>query len=176
VDRTRATGRSGLDAECTGIDAPDRPNFHICRGSVGFPKYRLSLPLRIYPKGYILQPKTIGEHVRKRRMDLGMLQREVAVKIGATGSSVYNWERGTEPELIHIPKIIKFLGYVPFECPDDLLGRLRYYKLINGMSFERLGAAMGRDPEQLVDWMSNGMKPCKRNVQFIEIFLKKKLR
>jgi DNA-binding XRE family transcriptional regulator len=108
-------------------------------------------------------------------MDLGMLQREVAAKIGVTESSVYNWERGKGPELVHISKIITFLGYVPFECPDDLLGRLRYYKLINGMSFERLGAAMNRDPEQLVDWMSNGMKPCKRNMQFIDGFLKRKL-
>jgi hypothetical protein len=41
------------------------------------------------------------------------------------------------------------------------------------MSFERVGAAMGRDPEQLIDWMSNGMKPCKRNMRFIERFLKK---
>lgn len=85
--------------------------------------YRLSLPLRIYPEGCILPPKAIGEHIRKNRMDLGMLQREVAAKIDVTESSVYNWERGTEPELIHILKIIEFLGYVPFECPDDMLGR-----------------------------------------------------
>ncbi len=108
-------------------------------------------------------------------MDLGMLQREVAAKIGVTESSVYNWERGTEPELVHIPKIIAFLGYVPFECPDDLHGRLRYFKKVNGMSFERLGAAMGRDPEQLVDWLSNGVKPCKRNMQFIKQLLKRKV-
>jgi DNA-binding XRE family transcriptional regulator len=121
-----------------------------------------------------LQPKTIGEHVRKHRMDLGMLQREVADKIGVSEASVYNWERGTEPELVHIPKIIEFLGYVPFERPDDLLGQLRYYKLVNGMSYERLGVAMGRDPEQLVDWMSNGVKPCKRNRASIETFLNKR--
>jgi len=109
-------------------------------------------------------------------MDLGMLQRQLADKIGVSEASIWSWEKGTEPELVHIPKIIDFLGYVPFECPDDLLGRLRYFKLINGMSYERLGAAMGRDPEQLVDWLSNGMKPCKRNKQFIGSFLEKNLR
>lgn len=105
-------------------------------------------------------------------MDLGMLQREVAAKIGVTESSVWNWERGTEPELVFIPKIIDFLGYVPFERPADLLGQLRYYKLVNGMSFERLGAAMGRDPEQLVNWLSNGVKPCKKNREIIYRFLR----
>lgn len=64
---------------------------------------------------------------------MGLLQKEVAAKIGVSETAVFNWERGTEPELVHIPRIIEFLGYVPFECPDDLLGRLRYFRLINGM-------------------------------------------
>ena len=50
---------------------------------------------------------------------------------------------------------------MPFECPEDLLGRLLYFKTVNGMSFELLGTAMGRDPEQLIDWRCNGVKPCK---------------
>ncbi len=97
-------------------------------------------------------------------------------KIGTTEATVLNWERGIEPELVHLPQIIDFLEFVPFDCQDDLLGQLRYFKLINGMSFERLGVAMGRDPEQLIDWMSNGMRPCKRNVEFIGRFLEEKLR
>ncbi len=92
--------------------------------------------------------------------------------IGVTVSSIYNWEHGTEPELRCLPAIIRFLGYVPFECPGDSLGRLRYFKLINGLSYERLGALMNRDPEQLTDWMSNGVKPCKKNFAKIKEFLK----
>ena len=45
-----------------------------------------------------------------------------------------------------MPKIIEFLGYVPFECPEDPLGKLRYYKRVNGLSYEKLGAVMGKDP------------------------------
>ncbi len=104
-----------------------------------------------------------------------LLQREAAEKIGVAESSIYNWEHGTEPELRCLPAIIKFLGYVPFECPEDAdaLGRLRHFKLINGLSYERLGALMDRDPEQLTDWLSNGVKPCKRNLRFIREFLDK---
>lgn len=57
-------------------------------------------------------------------MDLGLLQREVAEIIGVTESSVWNWEHGTEPEQQYNPKIIKFLGYIPFGCPDNIVGRL----------------------------------------------------
>ncbi|MCL5237656.1 MAG: hypothetical protein M1353_07405, partial [Nitrospirae bacterium] len=31
---------------------------------------------------------------------------------------------GTEPELRHIPKIIEFLEYVPFECPNYPMEKL----------------------------------------------------
>ncbi len=104
-------------------------------------------------------------------MDLGLFQRQVAVRIGVSEATVYGWERGTEPELVHIPKIIEFPWYVPFECPNDLLGQLCYFKLVNGMPFERLGSAMGRDPEQLKDWLSHGVDPCKRNLAKIANFL-----
>jgi transcriptional regulator with XRE-family HTH domain len=107
-------------------------------------------------------------------MDLGLFQREVADKIGVSEASVYNWERGIEPELVHMPKIIEFLGYVPFECPDDPIGRLTYYKLINGLSYERLGKVMGRDPEQLTDWLSGRKLPRKSNIELVEAFLKKR--
>jgi DNA-binding XRE family transcriptional regulator len=49
--------------------------------------------------GYPEFPIIVGEHIRKKRMDLGLLQREVAEIIGVTESSIWNWEHGTEPEL-----------------------------------------------------------------------------
>ena len=36
--------------------------------------------------------------------------------------------REAEPELHYNPKIIEFLGYIPFDCPDDTEGRLSWYK------------------------------------------------
>jgi DNA-binding XRE family transcriptional regulator len=56
-------------------------------------------------------------------MYLDLLQREVASKIGVKKDSVYNWERGIEPELRFIPKIIEFLGYIPFDQPTDTVGK-----------------------------------------------------
>ena len=140
------------------IDASDLPRNHRDRGLDTFsqyPKYNLTLPRPIIPpKGYPLTPKTIGEHIRKKRLDLGLLQLEVARMIGVTESTVWNWEHGREPELRHIPKIIEFLGHVPFECPNDPIGKLRHFKMVNGLSYERLGELMNRDPKQLADWLS----------------------
>lgn len=57
-----------------------------------------------------------------------MLQAEAAAEIGVTESTIWNWEHGTEPKLIHIPAVLSFLGYVPWECPDDPVGRLAYLR------------------------------------------------
>jgi transcriptional regulator with XRE-family HTH domain len=70
-----------------------------------------------------------------------------------------------------VPKIIEFLGYVPFECPEYPIGNLRYFKLVKGLSYEKLGEMMGRDPEQLTDWLSGRRKPNWENMQSIVIFL-----
>jgi hypothetical protein len=40
---------------------------------------------------------------------------------------------------------------------------------------EKLGAEMGRDPEQLADWLTGRHNPCRRNQKEIEEFLSDKL-
>ena len=91
-------------------------------------------------------------------MGLGLLQREVADVIGVKECSIYNWEREVEPELRFMPEIIEFLGYVPFDCPDDTLGKLAHYKLIKGLSYEGLGAKVGIHFEQLQAWLAGRIK------------------
>ena len=57
---------------------------------------------------------TIGDHLRKRRLDLGLLQREVAEQLGVDKSTVTNWELNrTTPTLRFSPRIIGLLGFDP---------------------------------------------------------------
>lgn len=70
-----------------------------------------------------------------------------------------------------MPAVIKFLGYVPFECPNDPVGIVQYYKQVNGLSYEMLGALIGKDPEQLTDWLSGRHRPSEKNIQDIDNFL-----
>ncbi len=137
-----------------------------------YPKYSLhvSRPAKL-PPGYPVELRSIGDHIRKRRLDLGLMQIEVAAQIGVTENTVWNWEHGTEPELVHVPAVLAFLGYVPWECPGDPVGRFAYFKKVKGLSLRRLGMLMGRDPEQLEDWMSGRVKPCKKNTEELKSFL-----
>ena len=79
-----------------------------------YPRYTPVMPRPILPlKGYPVAPRSIGEHLRKKRMDLGLLQAQVVEKIGVNKSTVYNWEHGREPGKQHQPRILQFLGYKP---------------------------------------------------------------
>lgn len=66
---------------------------------------------RAYPKELV----TIGDHIRKRRLDLKLFQREVAAMLGVPSTRVSEFENGAKeiPKRLR-PKIVKFLGYNPF--------------------------------------------------------------
>ena len=54
-------------------------------GGLGRHSFSIHVPLEKRPVfGYPVNPITVGDHIRKRRMDLGLLKREVADIIGIT--------------------------------------------------------------------------------------------
>jgi DNA-binding transcriptional regulator YiaG len=45
-------------------------------------------------------PRTIGDHVRKRRLAIKLLQKGVAAQLGVDKTSVFNWEaNASNPEI-----------------------------------------------------------------------------
>ncbi len=64
-----------------------------------------------YPDGYPVRPKTIGEHLRKKRMDNRLMQSEVANIIGVSAESIWNWEKGrTKPSKKNLEIINNFVS------------------------------------------------------------------
>jgi len=61
-------------------------------------------------KGYPANPNTIGEHIRKRRMDLGLMQKEVVKIIGVSESTIWNWEHGWNIQKKYLKRVGEFLG------------------------------------------------------------------
>ena len=62
---------------------------------------------------------TIGEHIRKKRLDCNLKQSGIARIIDVYEATIWNWEHGSEPKVKHVPGIIKYLGYVPFDRPEN---------------------------------------------------------
>jgi transcriptional regulator with XRE-family HTH domain len=132
------------------------------RDRVAWPSYHFSLKAIRPPKvGYPRKPQTLGDHLRKRRMDLGLFQKEVAERIGVNVTSVYNWEKNVKaPSLRVIPKIIEFLGCVPKTKEAKTLGqRIVACRRLLGMSQKELARRLGVDPGTLGKWERDKRKP-----------------
>ena len=97
----------------------DLSNAHTDRVSFPFDNFSFSALKPLNP-AYPAKLETVGDHLRKRRLDLGLWQKQVAEQIGVTTCTITNWELNrTEPEIRYYPPIIDFLSYVPFEVGES---------------------------------------------------------
>ncbi len=66
---------------------------------------------------------SIGYHLKKKRLERQLTQLQVSKLIGVEETSIYNWENNrSKPKVYLLPKIIEFLGHVPFELPRETIG------------------------------------------------------
>jgi DNA-binding XRE family transcriptional regulator len=65
---------------------------------------------------YRLQLKNIGADLKRKRLQSGLSQVELAEQVGIRVETVQNWEHGRSiPAICYLPRIIEFLGYDPME-------------------------------------------------------------
>jgi transcriptional regulator with XRE-family HTH domain len=77
---------------------------------------------------------TLGDHIRKRRLDLGLFQKQVAKQIGISEDATYRWESNeSSPQVQFIPAIIKFLDYNPLSLPDSPGQKLVFFRQVLGL-------------------------------------------
>ena len=110
--------------------------------------------------------RTLGDHVRKRRLDLGLTQKEVACRLGVDAMTVNNWETGRrEPGPGIRSKLRAFLGRdLPVQGSD--LGahetpgsRLRRRRLELGLCQKELAGALGVSPDVPGGWEDGRHRP-----------------
>jgi transcriptional regulator with XRE-family HTH domain len=57
-------------------------------------------------------PVTVGDHVRARRLELGLTLAEAGEAIGVCWNAVMRWEGGSRvPDVKSVPAVIRFFGY-----------------------------------------------------------------
>jgi transcriptional regulator with XRE-family HTH domain len=150
-------GRCGFYLRNSRTDIPALP---FCRTILKSPK---PLPIT-YPK-YL---KTIGDHLRKSRLDKKLLQIEVGRQLGVNECTIHNWETNlTSPSLAHIPKIIKFIGYIPWKVSA---GDIKINRQLLGTSQDALARQIGVDPGTLARWESGERKPSKKQSEKLNQF------
>jgi transcriptional regulator with XRE-family HTH domain len=122
---------------------------------------------------YPTELKTIGDHLRKRRLDLNLLQKEVAQRIGADTTSLWAWETNRKaPAVRFYPSIIEFLGYYPWQNESSTFGqRIKQFRYSRGLSQEQLSSLLKVDPGTVSDWEAERTQPSGENHNRVENLL-----
>jgi transcriptional regulator with XRE-family HTH domain len=118
------------------------------------PFCRVSLKAPWQPATYPKEFKHLGDHIRKRRLDLGLTQEEAADRTGASDRwAVNRWELGLhEPGVSVLPGILEFLGYDPRPEPTSMAEWLVWHRTGRGRSQERMARQLGVTSRTLGRW------------------------
>lgn len=115
--------------------------------------------VRIHRKSLIqkecgFEPKTLGDHIRRRRLMLAITQEEAAARLGVNAWTVLNWETGqTKPAIQFIPALVGFLGYDPEPVDTGTLaGKLVSKRRELGLSQLEAARSIGVDPATWAEW------------------------
>jgi DNA-binding transcriptional regulator YiaG len=117
-------------------------------------------PYATEKKGYPATPKTLGEEIRKRRLDLNFRQIDVAKIIGYDEMTVVNWEKGyASPRINHRPKVVEFLRFNPLQKCDTLARQIVSPRKVLGITQKKFARQLGVDPSTVAKWERGEREP-----------------
>lgn len=99
---------------------------------------------------YPAELNTLGDHLRNKRLDIGLSQADIARVLKASETMVTVWELNqNEPTAKFAKKIIEFLGYVPFLEHESLDKRTHLTRLVSGKTQEQVLKEINVDESNL---------------------------
>ncbi len=115
------------------------------------------------PKEYPEAPTTLAGHLLKRRKELGLLQREVAERLGTNEFTYLSWEKhGRRPTICYWPAIINFLGFDPNGEPKTFAERVAAHRRRSGLTQRELARRLQVDPSTTWCWERDKHPPARR--------------
>ncbi len=123
--------------------------------------------------GYPLELRTISDHLRKRRLDLELTQKEAAKTLRVTEDCYNLWECSKVfPQVQHMPKIFAFLEYLPISIDKSTInGRIKYYRNIKGLSLKKMGKLLNVNATTVGAWENGNSIPHLENSIQLEALL-----
>lgn len=124
------------------------------------------------PNQYPKQLKTLADHLKARRLDLGVTQWAIARQLGVDPGSVRNWETGrTSIELRYYPTLIGLLGYNPLPQPTSLGKAIQRARMTRGLSRKRLAVLAGLDEATVRRMEDDTPRMARRSVKAVREIL-----
>jgi DNA-binding XRE family transcriptional regulator len=127
------------------------------------------------------EPKTLGEHLKKKRFMAGLRQKETAVKLGVSSRTLSLWECDRiYPAWVIQPRLVAYLGYDPFtetglknsksnetsgvaflssDVPVTIGQKIRHFRLKSRKARKQLATEWGISVKTLYGWETNRHQP-----------------
>jgi transcriptional regulator with XRE-family HTH domain len=107
-------------------------------------------------KDYSEVPQTLGQHLKRRRRELDLLQREAAERMGIGKETYANWEKDkTTPVASQFRPVVTFLGYDPSSPPATLKERVVAKRRALGVTFDQVANHLGWDSGTLTRYLNS---------------------
>jgi DNA-binding XRE family transcriptional regulator len=107
-----------------------------------------------------IEPKTIGDHIRRKRLSMKLLQTDLAERLGVKKTTIYTWEGNyATPEAKYVPAIINFLGYNPLPAARNWAERLVRHRITLGLTQRTSAQRIGVDQSTLARWERGEREP-----------------
>ncbi|CAC9542531.1 hypothetical protein [uncultured Gammaproteobacteria bacterium] len=109
---------------------------------------------------------TLGDHIKKKRLEENLFQKDIGKVIGTDNFTIVNWEKNSTKNIPakYYPKIMEFLTYCPFEKPPTTFAeKIKLHRLHQGLNQKQFAQLLGVDPTTVKFWESGERKPSKKN-------------
>jgi transcriptional regulator with XRE-family HTH domain len=122
------------------------------------------------PVGYPETLRTVGDHLKRTRMDRGLSLERAGRQLGADASTLKGWEDGRfGVRRRHRGSVVAFLGYDPFPPERPWGEEVREKRLALGLTRKALAKVLGVNQETVAAW-ERGAEPLRHRAR-VEAFL-----
>ena len=102
-----------------------------------------------------MKPKTLGDHIKKKRFDLELSRRVVAETLDISVDAVKQWETNkVSPNVSLVPRVIEFLGYIPYSDPAGMSSgdKILTCRRLAGLTQAGLASRLGINAGTVAGW------------------------
>jgi transcriptional regulator with XRE-family HTH domain len=127
-------------------------------GRVAFLPFRAVTCKSVMAQVFGSEPETLGEHIRKKRLQLALSRNDAGRLLGVTAITIRSWECGhTQPTLQCSAGIRQFLGYDPnVRPPQSLSEKIRAKRQELGWTQKHAACTLGVDRCTRSNWKCGG--------------------
>jgi DNA-binding transcriptional regulator YiaG len=121
-------------------------------------------------KGLVEGPSALGEHLRNRRLSMGLTQPQAATWLGVLREVYERWERDErQPVVSAWPSLLAFLGYYPDQPDTGTADLVLMARRVTGLDQKALAQRLGVIHQRLRRWERGNAQPSSEERQRLKV-------